>query len=111
MCDDVVCCNVSKEKELDGFASGSNDESPDRGNKENESSIADSQGVLTKYATEISQMREGDQSVFDGSDNMAVLNLEETVGQGDEGLMGDQSGLERLEAQSTTARGSRGSMD
>lgn len=41
-------------------------------------------------------MKEGDQSVLDGSDDIVVLNLEETVVQEDEGLTGDQSRLDVL---------------
>lgn len=55
-------------------------------------------------------MKEVDQSMLDGSNNVAVLNLEKTVRQVDEGLTGDQSGLDRPEAQIATARGFGGSV-
>ncbi|KAI5670657.1 hypothetical protein M9H77_11021 [Catharanthus roseus] len=68
-------------------------------------------GIPAEHATEASRVREGEQFVLDRSDNMTVRNLEEIVIQGDEGLIGDQLGLDRPEAQSAITRGSGGSMN
>lgn len=62
----------------------------DRDNIENESFLAGDQDIPAEPMIEASRMKEVDQSVLDGSDNVVVLNLEQTLRQDDEGLTGDQ---------------------
>lgn len=63
--------------EADGSTAGSNDESVDGDDKRSEFFPIGSQGVPTEHATEAGLAGEGDRSLFDGSGNVAVLNLEE----------------------------------
>lgn len=97
---------VSKEIKVDRSTMGLCGESADGDSEESASSFVGSQGVPSKYMTEASMWREGDQSLFFYYDDVAVLNLEEPDAERNEGISGDKSRLNLPNAPSMTAHGS-----